>query len=137
MNESNHTVFVEEADCTFSPAKQDKALVMTSAKLENYIDLLQQFLYLPLFEKKQYLRNRAPDSFIIMLREILHNVRFGRVPCDESLVKKCWSGYCYEHIDRNTVSHLEVRNHLFQSKNLYSLNKLLPFVLKHLHSLLE
>ncbi len=52
MNESNHTVFVEEADCTFSPAKQEKALVMTSAKVENYIDLLQQFLYLPLFEKK-------------------------------------------------------------------------------------
>ncbi len=104
MNESNHTVFVEEADCTFSPAKQEKALVMTSAKVENYIDLLQQFLYLPLFEKKQDLRKRAPESFIKILREILRNVRNGFVQFDESLMKKCNNGYSNDRSSKSSVS---------------------------------
>ncbi len=110
---------------------------MTLEKAREYISLIEQFLHLPLFEKKRYLRNRAPDSFIDILREVLCNVRNGIVPCDESSMKMCWRGYCYVRLVQKTVGHNEARRHLYQSRTLDPLLRVLPFVLKYLHSLIK
>ena len=114
---------------------EDKGITLVKAR--DYIELLQQFQYLPLFDKKQYLRKRAPESFIQILREILRNVRSEIVPCDESLMKKCNKGYCYDRIDQKTVTNQEARHHLCQFRTLGPLIEVLPFVLKYLQSVLK
>ncbi len=92
MNDPDHEDPVQVGNYYVSQERNksvvNTSVLLTSEKKKEYIDQLQQFLYLPLFEKKQYLRNRAPNSFIHKLREILRNVRNGVVPCDESLTKK-------------------------------------------------
>lgn len=108
---------------------------MTQFKLKDYINILQQFVYLPLFEKKQFLRNRAPEMFIKIIRESLRNVRRGVVPCDESLTRQCNDSYSCHRIDGKSVSHREARNHLCEPRTLGLLIRVLPFVLKYLHSL--
>ena len=60
-----------------------------SARAQEYLNLLQQFTILPLYEKKQYIRKRAPDLFILLLRECVRNILEGICPCDKSLVDQC------------------------------------------------
>ncbi len=136
MNDADQEDAVQIANYYVSPQERNKSLVntsviLTSEKKKEYIDQLQQFLYLPLVEKKQYLRNRAPNSFIHKLREILRNVRNGVVPCDDSLTKKISGYYCYDRIDQKSVSPREARHHLCQSRILDPLIRVLPFVLKY------
>ena len=127
MNDADHEDAVQVGNYYVSQERNksvvNTSVLLTSEKKKEYIDQLQQFLYLPLFEKKQYLRNRAPNSFIHKLREILR--------------KKISDNYCYDRIDQKSVSQREARHHLCQSRILDPLIRVLPFVLKYLHSLLK
>lgn len=107
---------------------------MESNKAVEYILYLQQFLHLGLYEKKRYLRVRAPDSFIRLLRECMRNVKRGVIPCDKALFDACNCSYSFGRIDKNSANHSEARNLFCTNKTMVILNKLLPTVINHLQS---
>ena len=102
-----------------------------SARAQKYLNLLQQFTLLSLYEKKQYIRKRAPDSFILLLRECFRNILEGMCPCDKPLVDQCRIRYSCKRINDNAATHREARNHLCDNKMLDLLLKVLPSVIKH------
>ncbi len=70
-----------------STESQVKPNAMASVSMRKYINLLQQFKYLPLFLRKNNTSKKKYQSFIKILREILRNVRNGIVQFDEPLMK--------------------------------------------------
>ena len=102
-----------------------------SARAQKYLNRLQQFTLLSLYEKKQYIRKRAPDSFILLLRECFRNILEGMCPCDKPLVDQCRIRYSCKRINDNVATHREARNHLCENKML---DLLLSSVIKHLLS---
>lgn len=107
---------------------------ITPEKAEEYCDLLRQFSHLPLQEKKKYLKERAPETFIKLLRECVRNVRSANVPCSETLVIQSLCQYSFQRIDHSDATHAEVRNHLCESKTLDIFLKILPSVQNYLNS---
>lgn len=108
--------------------------LMDSTRARNYLHLLQQFVSMRLHDKRLYIKQRAPDSFIRLLRECIRNVRNGNVPSDESLVSKCKYQYNCKRIDDNTATHSEARKHLCDIKMLDLLFGVLTYVMQYLSS---
>ena len=108
---------------------------METVKINEYVNLLRQFVNLKLHDQRKFIRNRAPESFIKLLRECVVNIKNGNVPCgDESLLSNLRSKYGCQRIIDESVSNKEVRFHVSESKMIDILNKLLPLVIIHLFS---
>ena len=107
---------------------------MSSEKANDYIRFLQQFLSLGRYEKKRYLKFRAPDHFICILRECVRNVKRGVIQCDKALIDACNSSYSCGRIDENSANHSEARNLFCTNKTMVIVSQLLPTVITHLQS---
>lgn len=105
-----------------------------STKLNDYNLKLQQFKMLSLMQKRRYLRNRAPDDFIRMVRECLVNLNARNISCDDTVVQRVNTHYgCKRLCDKN-VNNREARLHLTNTKTLEILCKVLPIILNHFNS---
>ena len=107
---------------------------MSSEKANDYISFLRQFLHLGRYEKKRYLKFRAPDHFICILRECVRNVKRGVIQCDKALIDACNSSYSCGRIDENSANHSEARNLFCTNKTMVIVSQLLPTVITHLQS---
>ena len=115
------------------PVLSAKHDYLDSNTVEKYLSLMQQFSCMTLHAKRTYIRRRAPDNFINLLRECIKNVVNGNIHCeDERLLHKLQSKYsCMSVIDRR-VSDTTARTHLSQSCIMQLILKVIPLALAHL-----
>ena len=102
---------------------------MTSDKAEKYVFLLNQFNCMNTLKKREYLRYRAPDSFIFVLRECVMNLMNGNIETHID-VSRC-EFLCRRICDRK-VNDKTVRIFLHDRRLLDLLTKLCPEVIKYL-----
>ena len=107
---------------------------MNSVRATEYLNLLRQFMLQKYYDKRQYIKTRAPDLFIILLRECLRNVKQRIIPCNKAIVENLQSRYACKRIDDNTVSHKEARFHLLDGKVFDLVIKSLPDGITYLSS---
>ena len=100
-----------------------------SDRVLDYLFLLKQFHVLKLTAKRDYIRKRAPDSFIFILRECVANVR-KRIVQSNGMNPKCEFN-CNRICDGN-VTNKCARNMLGEIRMIEVLSKIVPDVINYL-----
>ena len=93
-------------------SKGAKEVVIDTKRATEYLSFFRQFALLKLYDKREYIKNRAPEKFIEILRECVSNAMNGTIPCNESLVSSLQNKYSCQRISDFKVSHQEARCHL-------------------------
>ena len=124
---------VETASATNNVPLSDE-IFMNSSRASEYLRWLREFVLLRLYDKRQYIKKRAPEKFIEIIRECLFNVRHGIIPADNLTMSDLQTRYVCKRIDNRDVSNREARLHLCEKKMIDTLIRLLPNIISYLSS---